>query len=65
VFIAKAAGGAKMAIVYDCVCGHKVTTHDERSGKLETCPACRMTVLVPEATRPDPNHDRAATTRGR
>ena len=45
---------ATMAIVYDCVCGEQITAPDERAGKVQRCPACRISVLVPEAAQPRP-----------
>ena len=46
-----------MPIQYQCACGHQIITPDERSGKLEKCPSCRMSVLVPDAPLPPPRKD--------
>lgn len=43
-----------MPIQYACACGETIVTRDERAGKLEKCPACRMTVQVPDASPPEP-----------
>jgi hypothetical protein len=48
---------ATMAIIYYCLCGERITTREERAGALEKCPACRMTVMVPDGPRPVPEKD--------
>ena len=47
-----------MPISYRCVCGREITTREDRAGKIEKCPECRMSVMVPEQPRPDHMKDR-------
>ena len=53
-----------MAIEYDCACGERITSSDDRAGKIEKCPACRMTVLVPDRPKPAAATVRPSLTRG-
>ena len=46
-----------MPIQYQCACGHQIVTHDERAGRYESCPSCRMSVLVPESPQPEPKKE--------
>jgi hypothetical protein len=50
-------GDVAMPIRYQCACGHPIITPEERAGKLEECPSCRMSVLAPDAPVPHPKQD--------
>ncbi len=51
-----------MVILFECACGHEISVPEAHAGKVEKCPSCRMSVLVPEPSRPA---SRTATNHGR
>ena len=48
-----------MEISYQSACGRAITTRPERAGKLEKCPSCRMSNLVPDGPEADHEKDKA------
>jgi hypothetical protein len=47
-----------MAISFECACGQEITVPEAHAGKVEKCPSCRMSVMVPEPPPSDPQKPR-------